>query len=327
MRRIAPALLALLLLGCGRAAPAGQPVTPPPPLPPMPAQSLATLPEPPPCTQHKADALPVEGIAYGAGTYVAVGRGGRILRSADGARWTAVPSGTPCHLYAVAFGGGTFLAVGEDGATLTSGDGAAWKWQEGPPGRFDLKQVTWGDGAFLLTGPAHMNFRSRDGENWEILPLPGNGFSAIAWTGDRFLGAVWDGPLLSSRDGEHWRQLHPRPPAGATVAIACGGGHCVAATWGGLLRSGDGGESWREIAIKVSGRALAYGGGRFTLLTEQGTLLWSADGERWAPAGRETPAPLTAISYGSGLFVAAGRDGLYTSADGQQWRQAQVEEL
>jgi photosystem II stability/assembly factor-like uncharacterized protein len=59
--------------------------------------------------------------------FVAVGRGGSILRSADGQNWQQV-SGIPTtvDLHAVAVAGATFIAVGDGGNVLTSTDGLNW---------------------------------------------------------------------------------------------------------------------------------------------------------------------------------------------------------
>jgi hypothetical protein len=51
---------------------------------------------------------------------VAVGYPGTILTSPDGETWTQRTSGTTVGLYGVAYGNGTFVAVGEGGTILTS---------------------------------------------------------------------------------------------------------------------------------------------------------------------------------------------------------------
>jgi hypothetical protein len=68
----------------------------------------------------------LNGVAYGNGTFVAVGRNGTILTSPDGVGWTQRTSGTSNHLNGVTYGNGLFVAVGERGAILTSPDGVNW---------------------------------------------------------------------------------------------------------------------------------------------------------------------------------------------------------
>ena len=63
----------------------------------------------------------IEGIAYGGGKFVAVGRSGsgsssssQAAYSADGISWTAVSDTTfgSTSIYGIAYGGGKFVAVG-----------------------------------------------------------------------------------------------------------------------------------------------------------------------------------------------------------------------
>src|SRR5882762_3296114 len=63
------------------------------------------------------------GVAFGKGTFVAVGTNGLILTSANGLDWTPRSSGTTNDLNGVAFGNGSFVAVGNVGTILTSSDG------------------------------------------------------------------------------------------------------------------------------------------------------------------------------------------------------------
>jgi hypothetical protein len=59
-------------------------------------------------------------VAYGDGLFVAVGSGGVILTSPDGATWTAWTSGTGNDLNGVTYGNGLFVVVGDRSIILTS---------------------------------------------------------------------------------------------------------------------------------------------------------------------------------------------------------------
>ncbi len=56
----------------------------------------------------------LNGVTYGNGLLVAVGKDGIILTSPDGVTWTRRASPTSNPLYDVAYGNGLFVAVGRD---------------------------------------------------------------------------------------------------------------------------------------------------------------------------------------------------------------------
>jgi hypothetical protein len=60
-------------------------------------------------------------VAFGNGQFVAVGRHGTILTSADGISWEGRRSGASPWLTGITYGDGSFVAVGEGGAILQSG--------------------------------------------------------------------------------------------------------------------------------------------------------------------------------------------------------------
>ncbi len=70
-------------------------------------------------------------IAFGNGTYVAVGDNGTIVNSSNGTSWSAATSGTATDLQGISYGDGVFVAVGDEGGStphvvLTSPDGTSW---------------------------------------------------------------------------------------------------------------------------------------------------------------------------------------------------------
>jgi hypothetical protein len=107
----------------------------------------------------RAFSNPLLDIAYGNGTFVAVGEDGAILTSPDGTTWTARNSGADIILLGVAYGNGTFVAVGEEGTLLTSPDGITWTARNSGAGTARnsgagsiLLGVTYGNGTFVVVG-------------------------------------------------------------------------------------------------------------------------------------------------------------------------------
>ena len=107
----------------------------------------------------------LRGVAFGNGTFVAVGQSGRIFSSADnGASWdTRNSSGS--ILNGVAFGNGTFVAVGDGGRILTSSNLSTWNttYSSGP----DLNGVAFGNSTFVVVGDSGTILTSSNGSSWD----------------------------------------------------------------------------------------------------------------------------------------------------------------
>lgn len=79
-------------------------------------------------TQASGTSQDLWGICFGNQLAVAVGTGGTVLTSPDGATWTTQASGTTAWLVSVTFAArlNLFVAVGDQGVILTSPDGVTW---------------------------------------------------------------------------------------------------------------------------------------------------------------------------------------------------------
>lgn len=67
-------------------------------------------------------------------------------------------------------------------------------------------------------------------------------------------------------------------------------------------------------------RAMAFGGGRWVGVGDEGQIMVSADGERWLSSESRIQRDWAGVIYGAGKFVAVGAGGnIATSADGVRW--------
>src|SRR5437764_550630 len=165
------------------------------------------------------------GIAYGSGTFVAVGATDFFFNqtkskmvvetSTDGTTWTYQELADNGILRAVAFGNSQFVAVGEGFPTLilTSPDGATWTRRSPGPSR-NLRAITFANGLFVAVGDGGKIFKSSDGENWtDVTPF---GFSrdlaGVACGNGRFV-AVGDRVAASSTDAFTWQTQEFSDPA------------------------------------------------------------------------------------------------------------------
>ena len=123
------------------------------------------------------DAVPSSAHLYGltftvSGTWMAVGAGGTVLTSADGATWTAQASGSTADLKAVGalatyLNGATtytYVVAGQNGTILKSSDLLAWTTQTAnTTANFnDLSSL----GQFTLVGSNGTVLTSTDGTTW-----------------------------------------------------------------------------------------------------------------------------------------------------------------
>lgn len=93
-------------------------------------------------------------VAYGNGTYVAVGYEGFIWISKDGVHWNWIPQKLDDYGYTffgdVTYANGMFVVVGMGGTVLTSPDGINWTLRI--KAADILQSVTYGDGTFVAVG-------------------------------------------------------------------------------------------------------------------------------------------------------------------------------
>jgi hypothetical protein len=109
-------------------------------------------------TNHTFTSANFRNIAFGAGTFVAVGDNGYVATS-QGVGWTTRLSGSPNPVYGVCYGDGYFVAVGSGGSITTSPDGTNWSSRSSGT-TTTLERVAWGGGRFVVTGDSGLLLQS-----------------------------------------------------------------------------------------------------------------------------------------------------------------------
>jgi photosystem II stability/assembly factor-like uncharacterized protein len=271
--------------------------------------------------------LDVQAVPGAAGTLVAVGERGHVLKSTDGGgTWTQQPTPTRASLTAVTFADPQHgWAVGHDEVILRTTDGGAtWTRTHYAPEREQPLLDVWfadaNDG--LAIGAFSTVYRSTDGgATWspvEFAPRPlvkapakkpaaddsdldmadDDGLdqphlNAIAGTaGGRLYVAAEAGHLYRSDDGgATWLEL-PSPYEGSFFGVLPLDGDAVLAFGlrGHLFRSDDAGATWQKLESGTE--ALLSGGvrledGSIAIAGLAGTVIVSRDGGRTFVAHRE----------------------------------------
>ena len=201
---------------------------------------------------------PINGIAYGGGTFVAVGSGGRMAYSTDGGEhWSPLTYGTGTgksgfssieSINGIAWSGSKFVAVGLYGTIAYSDNGVDWAAVPAGTGsgksQFSgyINGIAWGGGKFIAVSALGNMATSDDGIEWTAVQVPAapNSSSGTPQT-YRFYGIAWGGNLfvavgdfidnssfshgvclLSSPDGETWTDGSPTDAS--TVLGSCAKG-------------------------------------------------------------------------------------------------------
>ncbi len=145
------------------------------------------------------------------------------------ALWTLQAGGIGSALNGVAFGGGTFVAVGNGGAIYWSDNVAAgWTLVSPPPPAGTLYDVVYGNGTFVAVGDNALLTSSDGGRNWQVRNAAGLNYSSAAYAGGVFLALAGDQPYYSMDAGVTWLPTAvPLPALDSSFTLTSGGGQFV----------------------------------------------------------------------------------------------------
>ncbi|HSL18197.1 MAG TPA: hypothetical protein VLB51_09870 [Methylomirabilota bacterium] len=229
--------------------------------------------------------------------WVALGALGDAMLGLDPTSWQCTHGGCTSLACADEF---VDLAVGDESLLAVGGVGPC------------------GLGAKRLPNPTVAT--SPDGATWTIVPLSGDRFRGVAWTGDEFL-AVGDGWMARSDTGSQWT-TEPAPEGAGLRGVGAGGGWVVVAGRGGALYWSENGASWSTPHIYTPqdlGRVV-WDGEQFLVLGTAGTILRSGGSGDWSKALTGTDVDLHGAAAGPDGLIAVGDGGLVlASPDGGVW--------
>lgn len=274
-------------------------------------------------------------IAYGAGTFVAVGDAGVIRYSTtDGATWQSAVSPTTSAFTDVAFASQFgFVAVTHDGAVSSSTDGVTWHAHGALLAPTVPVAIACGGGHCVVVAfdptvdvSRYHAYVSTDLVAWaDALAATDVELYAIAYAmtagGGGFVmgGSHHDGPtseahLFYAADGTSFTSVYSSPLVpGFNHVLASGGGFIATTFAGEACHSADGQTGWDQCSGDYATLPIAASGTQLlSLFTSDQSATRSLDtlGMTWSTA----PAPLmrgmlNAMVYGSSHFVAVGEGG------------------
>jgi hypothetical protein len=224
---------------------------------------------------------------------------------------------------------GTFVAVGYGGRRIRStDDGVTWTDDVSlnPAGGDDndlLRTITWGNGLFVAAGWRIMT--SPDGVTWNDTPpdaFSQNWIGQMAYGEASFVGLGGYGSRVSSPDAVTWKQhsidttaSHPQ----GGLAFAKGKGFVSINDSGDVSHSADG-ATWAFPGTSMGGGAhlVAHGNGLFLAISDVGVNT-STDGVTWAGPAPFATMDVRSLLFAQGHFTVISPEHVYTSTDGAAW--------
>ena len=131
--------------------------------------------------------------------------GGAIWTSPDGIAWYVRNTGVELPLRGLAFGNGLFVAVGEDGVALTSPDGFNWT-SRGRIASRDVNDLVFDGRQFVACGNRGLLLTSPDGLVWTVRAGELDDLFGVTYAGSQFVAVGDQGRpdqgICSLRAGE-----------------------------------------------------------------------------------------------------------------------------
>ncbi len=263
------------------------------------------------------------------GAFVAVGYGGRRIRSIDdGKTWIDDQSLEPDGggddqdlLRTIVFGNGTFFAAGWQ--TLTSSNGKAWGPVLNPHTNW-FGALTYASSMWVAVGGYGMRLTSPDGVTWtdhsiDTTASHPHGCLTVATVPTTAFVACNDlGQRSYAPDGATWKYSTGAANV-MSSQVTFGNGVVVGTDGTTMVLSRDAGVTWTEVAtLDVAGGGMVFAQGHFTILATS-VVYTSNDGSTWT----KNPAPGIhpgALAFGDGTYVAIvnGHE-FQRSGDGIAW--------
>ena len=116
-------------------------------------------------------------VAFGNGTYLAVGNRGTVALSTNGHQWSISRPFGGVNLVAVAFFKTQFYLINVYRALFTSTDGTAWS----NSGNLSSYSLFAGEHQLLSVGADGVLFKTDDGQTWESMPTPSRYISRLSY--------------------------------------------------------------------------------------------------------------------------------------------------
>jgi hypothetical protein len=276
-----------------------------------------------------SDDKALRGIAYGNGTFVAVGGNIKpVYWSKDGENWTNAEQASGIFLNSIAYGNGVFVAVGDEGGICSSPDGESWSVNI-PFGKDRLiNTIAFGNNRFVAGGYKYSNaydssiiLISENGTDWTSHIDTAYEYPIYFDFSDGQFTAIFSSSIRTSQDGLVWKEVFSTYSILNAVTFA-DGIYVATGDSGLVLYSLDGGNRWSETRIRSNDdlNFVCFAGDQFVAFGESGTIITAKDPAEWIVRSHATTNNLNSVCFGNDMFLTVGDCGtILSSLDGKAW--------
>ena len=178
--------------------------------------------------------IPINDVAFGNGLFVGVGQGGAtVVASVDGVTWTSRATGATAIWNGITYGNGQFVVVGKISLALTSPDGITWSSHVAPDAEWRAIAYGNGLFVATGRGATNAVMSSPDGITWTRGVAPMSEWLHVAFGNGLFVAVANNSVtrVMASVDGLTWTvgSIENSPRYGITYGnglfVAAGGGH------------------------------------------------------------------------------------------------------
>lgn len=212
----------------------------------------------------------LQDVEFGAGRFVAIGRGGVIVHSPDGRSWEvaqSVPENIADGLHRLVFAEDRFVAVGRtildqkagDRSTVVcSSNGLDWEVPEESVSVW-LHDIVAADQVYVAVGGEGKIVRSRDGLNWEESPKRmGTDLTGVDYGKGIYLAVGPFGRILASTNGEDWQRSDLPDSTDVLSDVVFGADRFLAIGYRGVAHSLENISAFRKDLASSTGSPKPY---------------------------------------------------------------------
>lgn len=250
--------------------------------------------------------------------------------------WMEVP--IPQGVYnGIAYGDGTFVAIGDEHMTSISQGGQEWNSAEPPYQKSHLYSIAYGNGTFVVIGYGYsastapsIAYSENGGKLWNgalggFYSSSTKGFYPLTSIGDSgFILIGKDGrPYTVTKEYGRWsvaRELGVKLSSGTAKSIAYADNKYVVTCTDGVTYYSPNLSDWEKQTITAKAGCV-FGLDKFVALNDDGNNYYSLNGSTWTSGTSFGGSSWESIVFGEGLFFAVSSAGkVASSTDGLSWK-------